>query len=196
MRDASSERTADYEINPLFLRRWSPRAMSGERIEDSELMRLFEAARWAPSSYNEQEWRFVYAARDTPHWQSLFDLLVEANQSWCKSASHLILIASRKKFSKNDKPNGVHSFDTGAAFQNLALQGADMGLVIHAMAGFDSEKARKDLGIPEVYAIDAMVAVGKSGSVADLPENFQELEKPSGRNKVEEFVSEGKFEFS
>ncbi len=196
MLDASAERSADHQINPLFIRRWSPRAMSGERIDDAELFRLFEAARWAPSSYNEQEWRYVYAARDTAHWESLFSLLVEANQAWCKDASHLLLIASRKKFSKNDKDNGVHSFDTGTSFQNLALQGADMGLVIHGMAGFDKDAAREKLSIPEVYAVEAMVAVGKPGPLSNLPENYQEMEQPSGRNRVEEFVSEGTFSFT
>ena len=80
-------RTPDYPIEPLLLDRWSPRSMSGEPLDEAELMRLFEAARWAPSTYNEQEWRFLYARRDTPHWPAFFGLLMEANQAWCDRAA-------------------------------------------------------------------------------------------------------------
>ena len=87
--DAREVRTADHLIEPLFVRRWSPRAMTGESLSDGELLSLFEAARWAPSTYNEQEWRFLYARRDTPHWQKFFDLLVPGNQAWCGQAAVL-----------------------------------------------------------------------------------------------------------
>src|SRR5215831_1418803 len=114
-------RKPEFPIEPLFYRRWSPRSMTGEPISDAEMMSLFEAARWAPSTYNEQEWRFLFARRDTPQWQTFVDLLVEANQAWCRNAAMLVVIVAHKVFSRNGKPNPVHLFDVGAAFENIAL---------------------------------------------------------------------------
>ena len=93
--DPKETRKADHAIEPLFLRRWSPRAMSGEPLSEEELLTLFEAARWAPSTFNEQEWRFLYARRDTPQWSQFFDLLMEANQVWCKRATVLTVVVDR-----------------------------------------------------------------------------------------------------
>lgn len=187
-------RIPDHPIEDLLLKRWSPRAMSGESVSQDDLNRLLEAARWAPSTYNEQEWRYLYAHRDTEHWQTFFDLLMEANQAWCKNAGVLIVIASCKVFSRNGKPNGVHSFDAGASFENLALQGTAMGLVIHPMAGFNRSKAQQELNIPEDYNVDAMVAMGHPGDPENLPENYAEMDKhPSGRKLISEFSCEGPF---
>jgi nitroreductase len=188
-------RTPDHPIEPLFLDRWSPRAMSGEPIEESELMRLFEAARWAPSTFNEQEWRFLYARRESSHWPAFFGLLVEANQAWCAKASALIVVISHKVFTKNGNPNLVHTFDTGAAFQNLALQGTTMGLVVHGMGGFDRGRARITLHVPDDYDVEAMVAVGHPGDPAELPQPLREREMPSGRKPVGEIAREGPFAF-
>lgn len=188
-------RAADSPIEPLFLDRWSPRAMSGEPLAEAELMRLFEAARWAPSTYNEQEWRFLYARRETPHWPDFFGLLVEANQAWCTQAAVLMVVLSHKVFTHNGKPNPVHTFDAGAAFENLALQGAAMGLVVHGMAGFDRDKARATLGVPDDYDVEAMVAVGHPGDPAGLPPALQARETPSGRKPVREIIREGRFAF-
>ena len=188
-------RTPDYPIEPLFLDRWSPRAMSGEPIDERELMRLFEAARWAPSTYNEQEWRFLYARRDSPHWPAFFDLLMEANQAWCGNAAVLMVVLSHKVFTKDGRPNPVHTFDAGAAFENLALQGAAMGLVVHGMAGFDRAKARTTLGVPDDYDVEAMVAVGHPGDPAKLPPQLQAREVPSGRKPIAEIAREGPFAF-
>src|SRR5438094_993727 len=102
--DPEDHRKADYPIESLFIRRWSPRSMTGEPLTETELMRLFEAARWAPSTYNEQEWRFLYARRETPHWQIFFDLLMEANQLWCRNAAVLVVVLARKTFTRNNKP--------------------------------------------------------------------------------------------
>ena len=188
-------RTPDYPIEPLFLDRWSPRAMSGEPIDERELMRLFEAARWAPSTYNEQEWRFLYAGRDSPHWPAFFGLLMEANQVWCARASVLMVVLSHKVFTKDGRPNPVHTFDAGAAFENLALQGTAMGLVVHGMAGFDRGKARATLGVPDDYEVEAMVAVGHPGDPAELPPQLQAREVPSGRKPIREIAREGPFAF-
>ena len=186
-------RTADHPIEPLFLDRWSPRAMSGAPMADAELMRLFEAARWAPSTYNEQEWRFLYARRDTPHWPAFFNLLMEANQAWCDRAAVLMVVLSHKVFERNGNPNPVHTFDAGAAFENLALQGAAMGLVVHGMAGFDRGKARATLKVPDDYEVEAMVAVGHPGDPDDLPPALREREVPGGRKPVAEIIREGPF---
>lgn len=169
--------------------------MSGESLAEEELMSLFEAARWAPSTYNEQEWRFLYARRDTAQWPLLFDLLYDANKTWCKNAAVLVVILARKTFTRNGKPNPVHLFDVGSAWQNLALQATAMGLVSHGMAGFDFDKARTDLKVPDEFAVAAMFAVGRPGDPAELPEQMREMEKPSSRRPVRESIREGVFAF-
>ncbi len=186
-------RKGDYPINPLILDRWSPRSMTGEEMTDQELMTLFEAARWAPSSYNAQPWRFLYAKKNSPSWSLFFNLLVEGNQGWNKNAAVLLLIVSAKNFEKNNKPSHTHSFDTGAAWMALALEGSSRGLVVHGMEGFDYEKARKDLGIPDDYQVEAMAAIGKRAPPSKLPPELQEREKPSIRKPLSEIAIEGKF---
>jgi len=186
------KRTSNYPVSDLILNRWSPRAMSGEPITDDELMTLFEAARWAPSSYNNQPWRFVYAKRDTKHWNTLLGLLVEMNQAWAKHASTLVVMISKNDFEFNGEPARTHAFDTGAAWENLALQGTMMGLVVHGMEGFDYDKAREALGVPEGHTVEAMAAIGKPGKKEDLPPQLQEREAPSDRRPLEEIVFEGR----
>lgn len=193
--DPEKVRQAEYPIERLFLRRWSPRAMSGEPLSEQELMTLFEAARWAPSTYNEQEWRFLYARRETPQWQSFFDLLVEANQAWCARAAVLVVVLARKTFARNGKPNAVHLFDAGSAWENLALQATAMGLVSHGMAGFNFEKARTALRVPEHFAVAAMFALGRPGNPADLPADLRERETITSRRPVKDSVREGHFTF-
>lgn len=186
-------RKADYPIEKLLLDRWSPRAMSGEEISREELMRLFEAARWAPSSFNAQQWRALYARRGTEHWQTFFDLLVDANKAWAKNAGVLVVFISRKLFDYNNEPLVTHSYDCGAAWENFALQGFQQGLVVHGMEGFDYERARKELRIPDEFQVEAMVAVGKPGAKELLPEKLQARESPSDRRKLSESVFEGPF---
>jgi nitroreductase len=190
---AENHRNPDYPIESLFVRRWSSRAMSGEALSEAEILTLFEAARWAPSTYNEQEWRFLYAPRETPEWPTFFNLLLEGNRAWCKQAALLSVVVAHKVFQQNGKPNPVHVFDSGLAFENLALQGTSMGLVVHGMAGFDFQKARVDLSVPDDYAVCAMFAVGRPGDPEQLPAKMQELEMPSGRKPVSEIIREGKF---
>ena len=190
---AEAHRKADHPIESLFVRRWSPRSLSGEPLTEQEILSLFEAARWAPSTYNEQEWRFLYARRDTPEWPRFFDLLMEGNRAWCQRAALLSVVLAHKVFTANGKPNPVHVFDSGMAFENLALQGTAMGLVVHGMAGFDFEKARKDLLVPDDYAVSAMFAVGRPGDPDHLPPELRKHETPSGRKPVREFIQEGPF---
>jgi nitroreductase len=188
-----TDRRPQYDINPLLLHRWSPRAMSGEEISDTELMRLFEAARWAPSSYNGQPWRFIYAKRNTEQWDKLFNLMVDFNKSWAKNAAVLLVIISRKNFEQDEKPSVTHQFDAGAAWENLALQGGTEGLVTHGMQGFDYEKARRDLSIPDAFDVMAMVAIGKPASKEILAPELQQREQPSDRKPLSEIIMEGQF---
>jgi nitroreductase len=189
--DVSQYRRAGHGIDPAFVNRWSPRAMSGEEISEEELLTLFEAARWAPSSYNNQPWRFFFARRNTENWNTFFDLLVERNQRWCRNAAALIVVASKKTFDHNDKPSRTHSYDAGAAWMSLALQGSMMGLVVHGMQGFSYEKAAEALSLPEHLQVEAMTAVGKPGGPADLPEEFHAGEVPNERKELSETVFEG-----
>jgi nitroreductase len=191
----SEKRTADHPVDQLFLDRWSPRAMTGEPISPAELLTLFEAARWAPSSYNNQPWRFLYAHRDTPHWQTFFDLLVEFNQSWAKNAAALVVFISSTRFDFNGEPSVTHSFDTGAAWANLALQGWLKGFVVHGMQGFDYERARTALNISEGFQVEAMAAIGKPADPATLSDALRAKEAPSDRRKLEQTICEGTFCF-
>lgn len=188
-----AKRIPEYKVNDIFINRWSPRAMSGEEISDQELMSLFEAARWAPSSYNNQPWRFVYAQRNSSAWDTIYGLMVEANQQWAKNAAVLMVIFSRDNFTYNEKPARTHSFDTGSAWMSLALQGSLMGLVVHGMEGFDYDRAKKVLNIPDGYTVEAMCAVGKPGKTEDLPKEMQKNEFPSDRKPVSSFAFEGTF---
>ncbi|HEX4840030.1 MAG TPA: nitroreductase family protein [Rhabdochlamydiaceae bacterium] len=196
MKDAELKklRTSDYPINPLILNRWSPRSMTGEGMTDEELFPLFEAARWAPSSYNNQPWIFIYAHRDTPQWKPLFDLMIEFNQSWTKNAAVLLVIVSKKTFYHNGKPSHTHSLDTGSAWMALALEGASRGYVVHGMEGFDYDKAQKSLQIPDDYQVEAMAAIGKQAPKEKLPPELQKREAPSPRRPIQQFIMNGKFE--
>ena len=189
----SSVREAEHGVDRVFLDRWSPRAMSGEEISDEELMKLFEAARWAPSSSNIQPWRFVYSKKDDKGWDKLFGLLVEFNQMWCKNAGVLICLCA-KKTDGEGKPNKNALSDSGAAWENLALQASLMGLVCHGMSGFDYDKAKEVLKVPEDHEVVHMIAIGKPGSLEVLHERMQKSEKPgTERNKIEDFVFKNSF---
>ena len=186
-------RKPEYSVDEIFLNRWSPRAMSGEEITDEELMGLFEAAKWAPSSYNNQPWRFIYAKRNTQHWDKIYNLMGEFNQAWAKNASVLIIVISKKTFDFNGKNTRTHSFDSGSAWMSLALQSSIKGLVAHGMEGFDYDKTKTELKVPEDYQIEAMIAIGKPGKKEELPKEMQKKEFPSDRKKLSEIVFEGKF---
>ena len=193
MLKGSDKRQADHPIDTLFLDRWSPRAMSGEEIPEAELLVLFEAARWAPSSYNNQPWRILYARRGSEAWPHFFDLLVETNRVWAENAAALLLFVSKTTFDHNGKPYPTHSYDTGAAWQNLALQGYLKGYVVHGMQGFDYERARVALEIPDEFRVEAMAAVGRPGAMDALPEALRQRETPNDRRKLEQTICEGAF---
>jgi len=186
----SKIRKADYPIDNIFLDRWSPRAMSGEEIPETELMSLFEAARWAPSSNNNQPWRLLYARRNTEQWPLFFNLLTDSNKIWAKNSSILLLVVSKNTFD-NGQPSRTHSYDTGAAWENLALQGNLRGYVVHGMQGFDYELVRSSLNIHDGFTVEAMVAIGIPGNKEDLPDYLQERESPNDRRKLTEMICEG-----
>jgi len=190
-------RTADHDIDPIFLERWSPRAFTGEAISDEDLFSFFEAARWAPSSSNSQPWRFLYAKRDTPAFERFLGLLVEANQTWAKNASVLVFVVSKKTFLPPGKDVAVesynHSFDTGAAWGFLALQAHKSGWATHGMGGFDHARAKVELNASDDYRIEMALAIGKRGDKSILPEATQAREKPNTRNPIAQSILEGGF---
>ena len=193
--DVSEFRKPDAPVLELIANRWSPRAMSGEPLSDTERNSLFEAARWAPSCFNSQPWRFLYALNGSEDWPLFFNLLASGNQPWAERASMLMVVLARTRFEQNDSESDTYSFDAGAAWQNLALQGTSMGLVVHGMRGFDKDSARATLNVPDVFSVEVMIAVGRPGEIADLPERRIEGEKPSGRRPVAELAMAGRFAF-
>jgi nitroreductase len=194
--EIQAKRRVKHAIHPVIHNRWSPRSMTGEEIPEEDLLSLFEAARWAPSSYNNQPWRFIYAKRNTPEWSRLFDLMIDFNQGWTKNAAVLVVAISKNTFDHNGKPCRTHSYDTGAAWMSLALEGSSRGYVVHGMEGFDYERARQSLEIPEGYTVEAMAAIGKRAPKEKLPDDLQKREEPSDRRPLEEIMMLGKFKSS
>ena len=186
-------RTPEYKVDQVFTNRWSSRAFSKKPVSTKELMSLFEAARWAPSSYNSQPWKFVWAHNGSIEFTKMFDCLVLFNQEWVKQAPVLVTIISKDTFDHNNEFSRTHSFDTGAAWANFALQASLNGMVAHGMSGFDYDKIKKELNIPDGYTVEAMVAVGKQGKQENLPTKMRSMEKMSDRKQVSEFVFEGTF---
>jgi hypothetical protein len=141
---------------------------------------------------NNQPWRILYATRDSHHWPLFFDLLVDSNKVWCARAAVLVLVVSKTDF-ENSKPCRTHSYDSGAAWMSLALQGSSMGLVVHGMQGFDYERARTVLMVPDGYQVEAMAAIGRPGRMEELAEALQAREIPSGRRPLPQSICEGPF---
>lgn len=193
----SESRSASPAIEPLFLDRWSPRAFDGSTLSQADLDLLFEAARWAPSAFNYQPWRFLFAHRDTPLWDEFLGFLLPFNQSWVRNASVLVFILSDQSMDKGDgsepRPNHSHSFDAGAAWATLALQATRMGLHSHGMTGVDFDAARETLGVPDRFRVEAAVAIGRQADKGILPEALQAREAPSDRKPLDQFRFEGRF---
>ncbi len=188
-------RRPDHPVEPLFSDRWSPRSFTGEPIPDDVLLTALEAARWAPSAMNAQPWRFLVARQGEPSWQTFLDVLLPRNRLWARQASALIVVLSRRQVEYQDKlvPNSSHSFDAGAAWASFALQALLLGWHTHGIGGFDHDAARASLDIPESFAVDAMIAIGKRGDLHDLPADFQAREVPSERRPLRESVFLGGF---
>lgn len=192
--EVRTHRKANYDILPLFLNRWSPRSMTGETLRDEELLPLFEAARWAPSSFNSQLWRFIIARRQyREEFDKFAGLLVPANVAWAEAAAALVVVIARKSFERNNHPSITHAFDAGAAWENLALEAARRGIVAHGMEGFDYARARTELGVPEDFDVLAMIAIGKRAPKEQLPEKYRAMEEPNDRRPLREIVFDGAF---
>jgi nitroreductase len=180
-------------VLPLFHTRWSPRSFSDREVSAADLAKVFEAARWAASSYNEQPWRFLAGTRGSQAYQKIFDTLISFNQLWAKAAPVLILGTAKTTFSHNGTPNQSARYDLGAASSYLTLQAAGLGLVTHQMAGFDADAARKAIGIPDDYLIGAVIALGYQGEPAALPtEQLVAAETaPRSRKPLKDIVFSG-----
>jgi nitroreductase len=193
-------RQPGHPVDPLFTRRWSPRAYTGEAMPVDALMSLFEAARWAPSASNVQPWRFVFARRDTPAWAPLLGALVDSNRVWAQQASVLVAVLSTTTTLPPGKtearPVATHAFDAGAAWMSLALQATTAGWAAHAMGGFDHGRLRAALGIPDDVAAHAVVAIGRQADKASLPADLQARETPNQRLPLAATVAEGRYGFN
>jgi nitroreductase len=194
----NATRTAEYAVDPIFVSRWSQRAMSGEAIPDAVLFSAFEAARWAPSAANAQPWRFVYSKRESATWTTFVSLLNERNRVWAAQASALVVLLSRtvRDGDKGPQRSRSHSFDAGAAWSNFAHQAHALGWTTRAIGGFDREGARRALAVPDDYEIEIVIAIGRATDSAVLPAELQAKEFPSGRLPVKSFVADGEFAFA
>ena len=164
-------------VHELIRNRWSPRAFSEKPVSTEDLATILDAGRWAASSYNEQPWRFIVAPKqDHAAFEKLLGLLVPFNQAWAKSAAVLMLVVAKKTFSHNNTPNGYGVHDAGAALATMALQATALGLHIHGMAGFDHDRARTELSIPDDFAVAAFSALGYLGSPDQLPDGAKQQE--------------------
>jgi nitroreductase len=176
-------------VEDLIRQRWSPRTYSDKQVPAAELKKLFEAARWAASSSNEQPWRFLVGRRGDETYQKIFNALVEFNQTWAKSAPVLVLSVAKMTFTQKGTPNRHGLHDTGAAMANLALQATADGLHTHSMAGFDNDQMRASFAIPSDYELGAVTAIGYFGDPASLPDHLHKQEvSPRQRKPLEEFV--------
>ncbi len=184
-----------HPIHELLVRRWSPRAFADRAIEPEKLRSLLEAARWAPSSFNEQPWSFIVATKDdSAEYERLLGCLVEFNQGWAKAAPMLMISVASLKFAHNNKDNRHAMHDVGLASENLVIQATALGLFAHGMAGFDVEKARETYGIPDTHLPAAAWAIGYAGDTDSLDPQLRERElAPRERKQIAEFVFSGKW---
>ncbi len=170
-------------INKLITDRYSPVIFDPGAVGEEKVNMLFEAARWAPSSRNEQPWRFIYAHRNDAVFEDMLSTLVDENRIWAQNAPLLILSIAKTTFAYKGKPNYYAFHDTGMAVANLLIQATDMGLYVHQMGGYDKEKARDVLNIPEGYQPVAMMAVGYKGNPEEMPEELRSRDKAERKRK-------------
>ncbi|BFM05619.1 nitroreductase family protein [Halioxenophilus aromaticivorans] len=185
MSEFATGREALAGVDPLFVDRWSPRALSNEPIDDAALQRIFEAARWAPSAYNEQPWTFYTSTSDT--FASYLGMLVEGNQSWAKDAAIIGFLIGKKHLSKNGNDNGTYQLDCGAAWMSMSLQARLEGLYTHAMAGIKRDQVIDTLGLdPAQYSAVMGFTLAKLRAPEQLPAGLQARETPSDRKPLDE----------
>lgn len=177
------------QLDPQFIERWSPRAFSPDPVDPVLLETCLEAARWAPSCFNEQPWRFWLTHRGSEEGKAVLECLAPKNQEWAGSAPVLMGVFAKSQFTQTGKPNRWAEFDTGAAWMSLALQARKLGLVTHAMGGFDSDALLKLANLdPDAFSACCVVALGREGEKKDLPPDFQQKETPSERRDPKSFV--------
>jgi nitroreductase len=188
-------RNPDPRVLPLIAERWSPRSFDGTTVPAEDLAVILEAAGLAPSAYNQQPWRFLYAVRGDANWDHFVSLLVPGNSVWAKDAGALVFVVSETTFPRPDgaKPNRSHHFDAGAAWALMALQATHMGYHAHAMVGIEFPRVRDELAIPEDFHINAAVAIGRRDAPDKLPEGYRAREMPSERKTVGAIAVGGKF---
>jgi nitroreductase len=184
---------SDFPVHQLIMDRWSPRAFSERPVPPDVLRSLFEAARWAPSSNNEQPWAYIVATRDDhENFAKVLSVLVEFNASWAKSAPMLALAVAELNFAKNNAPNRNAQYDTGAATALLSVEATARALAVHQMAGFDPAKAREVFAIPAGWEAIAALALGYPGDPNSLPQPLKDRElAPRTRKPLSEFVMAG-----
>lgn len=186
---------SNYPIHELIHDRWSPRAFADKAIPQDVLRSLFEAARWAPSSNNEQPWAYLVATKDDKeNFAKTLSVLVEFNAGWAKNAPVLALAVAELAFARNNAPNRNAQYDTGAATALLSIEATARGLAVHQMAGFDAEKARQVFAIPAGWEAIAAIAIGYPGDPNSLPQPLKERElAPRTRKPITEFVMAGQW---
>lgn len=185
-------RIAQGRISQVFLDRWSPRAFDASALPQEDLETMLEAARWAPSAFNYQPWRFVYAHRDSADWPRFLELLIPFNRSWAQNASALLFVLSERFMGSPDKPSHSHSFDAGAAWGFLALQAHELGYHTHGMSGIEFARAAEVLAVPEDMRVEAAIAIGRLGDPESLPDSLRAREKPSDRKPLSQIAFEGR----
>ena len=172
-------------IFDLLAERWSPRAFLEKPVEKEKLQKIFEAARWSASCFNEQPWRFIVGEKEQGQvFDKLYETLSENNKLWCRAVPVLVSVIGRTAFSHNDQPNKWYQYDLGQSAVHITVQAMAEGLHVHQMAGFDKEKVRKAFGIPENFDPLTMIAIGYIGDPETLPEKFKttELSERSRKN--------------
>ena len=183
-----------HDIHPLLMKRWSPKAFSSKMLSKEQIESLFEAARWAPSSFNEQPWAFIIASKQDDSYDALFDCLNENNKKWAVTAPLIGISLAKKFFDLNGRPNRHYMHDVGLAMAELATQATYMGICIHQMAGFFPGKVLEYFNVPDDYEPVAMFAIGYPGNKDDLPEGVIPKDKDMRtRKEIEEFVFTGNF---
>ncbi len=187
--------TTSLKILPEIKNRWSPRAFSDKQVESEKLERIFEAARWSASCFNEQPWRFMVGIKDQDKsWDKIFKSLSEWNQTWCESVPVLVLLVSKKTFTHNNRANAWANYDLGQAAAYISVQAMAEGLYVHQMAGFDQDKARNGLFVPEGFEIKSVIAIGYYGDVNTLPEDIRNSERGArSRNDLSTMVFSDKW---
>jgi nitroreductase len=187
----TNPRVPSADVDAAFPDRWSPRSFSSAPLPEGTLETLIEAARWSPSCFNEQPWRFLYALKDADRARFV-SLLSAKNRTWAERAPLLLFVAARRTFTQSGAENRWACFDVGAAWMALALQARRLGLHAHAMAGFARERAHAELGVPvEQFDLVVAIAVGRRADASLLPEDLASRELPGPRRPVAELAFEG-----